>query len=151
MEKRKQSGNWNRIASYFHCHWKKIIESLQNNKRKKNIKYVWVVPLIWAIVTSTGQLHDDVILPLWPESLSFFLSCLILVITARCKLQKRSFVQESKTRRILVVVVKWRHHANGIYSKRSFWIYETSTGRYDGACALSMKCSTVYDNYVYLE
>ena len=43
------------------------------------------------------HLHDGVILLLRPESFTFFLSYLNLVIPVRFKQQKYLFVQESKT------------------------------------------------------
>ena len=43
------------------------------------------------------HLHDGVILLLRPESFTFFLSYLNLVIPARFTKQKHSFAQESKT------------------------------------------------------
>ena len=57
-------------------------------------------------ILAIGHLHDGVILLLRPESFSFFLSYLNLVIPVRVKQQKSQFAQESKTSRILVVVVK---------------------------------------------
>ena len=48
-------------------------------------------------ILAIGHLHDGVILLLLPESFSFFLSYLNLVIPVRVKQQKSQFAQESKT------------------------------------------------------
>ena len=48
-------------------------------------------------ILTIGHLHDGVILLLRPESFSFFLSNLNLVIPVRVKQQKSQFAQESKT------------------------------------------------------
>ena len=48
-------------------------------------------------ILAIGHLHDGIILLLRPESFSFFLSYLNLVIPVRVKQQKSRFAQESKT------------------------------------------------------
>lgn len=111
---------------------------MQNNERKKNINYVWVVPLMnysdfnrpvakWRHFTTMTR-----ILFIFPFMFNF-----------GNQKQKRFFAQEGITRRILIVV--WRYRAIGLYIQNGlfgFMNYDTSTGKYDRACALSMKCST---------
>ena len=51
----------------------------------------------WSLLcVLIGPLHDGIILLLWPESFSFFLSYLNLVIPVRFQWQKPKFAQESK-------------------------------------------------------
>ena len=72
-------------------------------------------------VTAIGRLHDDVILPLRPESFRVLLSCANLGFCYRIT----KFKYERKTKGILVIVVKWRHHANGDLSHK-IWALESN-------------------------
>ena len=61
-----------------------------------------------------GHLHDGVILLLWPGSFRVLLSCANLGV---CYLNLTGITNlnlKRKTKRFLVVVVKWRHCANGL-------------------------------------
>ena len=72
-------------------------------------------------VTAIGRLHDDVILPFRPESVRVLLSCANLGFIYRIT----KFKYERKTKGILVIVVKWRHHANGDLSHK-IWVPESN-------------------------
>ena len=60
-----------------------------------------------------GHLHDGVILLLWPGSFGVLLSCANLGFCYLNLTGATEFKYEKKTKIILVVVVKWRHRANG--------------------------------------
>ena len=63
-----------------------------------------------------GDLHSGVILVLRLEYFSLFLSYLNLEIAARFKNKSLNLHKKAKRQRILVVVVKWRHRANGLWA-----------------------------------
>ena len=71
-------------------------------------------------VTAIGRLHDDVISSLRPESFRVLLCCANLGFCYRIT----KFKYERKTKGILVIVVKWRQHANGDLSHK-IWNLES--------------------------
>ena len=72
---------------------------------------LWIDALSLLLIC---HFHDDVILLLGPES---FRVCFLVQIRAfviPSSLGLKNLKMKGKTKRILVVVVKWRHHANGL-------------------------------------
>ena len=65
--------------------------------RRLPVSYSWKYVKFYIMDWSIGHLHDGVILLLWPECFSFFLSYLNFVIPVMCTKQKPLFAQESKT------------------------------------------------------
>ena len=62
--------------------------------------------------------HDGVILLQLPEFISFSFSNSNFVIPVDSKEQSSNYHKKTKTRRILVVVVKWRHGENVLLSEK---------------------------------
>ena len=94
----------------------------------------WISDWNWT-AWRIGHLHDDVILLLWPESLRVLLSYenwepLSLSVGRvgenpgnEVALGLPNLNMKEKTKRILVAVAKWRHHANGLFSARILKTY----------------------------
>ena len=61
-----------------------------------------------------GHLHYDIILLLRPESFRVLLSVQVRAFVIETSLGLQNLNMKGKMKRILVVVVKWRHRANGL-------------------------------------
>ena len=66
-----------------------------------------------SFIRAICHLHDGVILLLWPGSFGVLLSCANLCFCYLNLTGATKFKYEKKTKIILVVVLNWRHRANG--------------------------------------
>ena len=141
----------------FHCHWKKIIESLQNNKRTICTFKMSYSDFNRPVARSTsspklfptifwGKSPGDEVVARWRHftTMTRILVIFPFMFNFGNQKQKRLFAQEGITKRILVVV--WRYHAIGLYIQYIFdlWIMIRQQVNTTWAFNLFMKCSIVY-------
>ena len=102
------------------------------NAQNKLLQIIWLRRFnLWIgtfLENTNSHLHHGIVSLLWPKSFSFFLSYFNLVLPVSYKIISKALVYTRKQNsKILVIVVKWLHHANKILCTSIFYTDKCQT------------------------